>query len=503
MGDSSTLQATGPSPKTQPLPPSSQTPSNPTPQNHHENYPQIQSLLNIETERRLKHLDSVWQIEKFDRFIKITPKTQTVSFKDCSPFKLSKALKVSMKHPIKSVQKEATAIVVEVETAADSEALLKVTSFLGEPVEVAPHVRLNSSRGVIRSWDFKNATPEEWRTVPGIIDARQIVSRKGGVEKKTPLWVLTFDTPILPSHVKVEYTRLDVRPYIRRPLRCFKCQRFGHPGKYCKNSDVCIQCGKAEKHTDCKEEPWCPNCRAPGHNAASKDCPKFIKEKIILEKMAILGRSYTQVRDALFQRNSYAESLKTNMPKTDNLAGNPQQDSQQTKQSLPSSDTSENGKYRKRRLIQTTDQDPFRLQLSNKFHLLDSKPDNQAENMVVEETSSVSGSTLKKSTQSLPETSSVRGGPQNPPPASSSLPHFLPPPPQPPPSRRPPSRRPPSPSPLTSKTPPPSPSRTSLASQTPKKEGPLKAKSALGGADSRPKLPPKPKTTVKSVVNKK
>ena len=224
MGDSSTLQATGPSPKTQPLPPSSQTPSNQTPLNHHENYPEIPSLMNIESERRLKHLDSVWQIEKFDRFIKITPKTQTVSFKDCSPFKLSKALKVSMKHPIKSVQKEATAIVVEVETAADSEALLKVNSFLGEPVEVAPHVRLNSSRGVIRSWDFKNATPEEWRTVPGIIDARQIVSRKGGVEKKTPLWVLTFDTPILPSHVKVEYTRLDVRPYIRRPLRCFKCQ---------------------------------------------------------------------------------------------------------------------------------------------------------------------------------------------------------------------------------------------------------------------------------------
>ena len=385
MGDTSTLQATGTSPTTQPHPPSSQTLSYPTLPNHHEK-PEIPSLLHIETERREKHLDSIWQIEKFDRFIKITPKQETVSFKDYSPFKISKALKMTMKHTIKSVQKEATAIVVEVEKAVDSEALLKVTSFLGVPVEVAPHGRLNSSRGVIRSWEFKNATPEEWRTVPGIIDARQIVTRKGGVEKMTPLWVLTFDTPTPPSYVKVEYTRLDVRPYIRRPLRCFKCQRFGHPGKYCENSAVCIQCGKAEKHTDCTEEPWCPNCRAPGHNAASKDCPKFIKEKLILEKMAIIGGSYTQVRAALFPRNSYAESLKKNMPQTQNLVGNSQQD-KQTKHSLPSSDTSENVRTRKRR-INTTEQDTFRLHLSNKFHLL---ADNQAKDMVVDEISSVPG----------------------------------------------------------------------------------------------------------------
>ena len=77
------------------------------------------------------------------------------------------------------MQKEGRSIVVEVKKAEDSEAHLKVISFLEVPVEVAPHRKLNSLCGVIRSWDFKNTTPEEWLTVQGIIEARPIMSQKG------------------------------------------------------------------------------------------------------------------------------------------------------------------------------------------------------------------------------------------------------------------------------------------------------------------------------------
>ena len=349
----------------------------------------------------------------------ISPKENTISFKDFSPFKISKALNETMKHSMKSVQKEGRSIVVEVEKAEDSEALLKVNSFLEVPVEVAPHRRLNSSRGVIRSWDFKNATPEEWLTVPSIIDARQIVSRRGGVEKKTPLWVLTFDTPTLPLYIKVAYHRLDVRPYISKPLRCFKCQRFGHPGKYCRNREVCIQCGKAEAHTDCKEEPWCPNCRATGHTAASKDCPSFNKEKLILEHVANHGGSYTQVRDALFPRNSYAESAKK-LTSQANLPVKPSPVRKDIQKQSPSvSDTSKTEKTKKRRLVSPPRHTRSEIPLSNKFSVLDDESDQQEDTMVVETPSSLSGSTSFKSTQSSSETPSNQRSSQK---TSPSLP---------------------------------------------------------------------------------
>ena len=88
-----------------------------------------------------KELDSIWNIPKFSRFIIITPKTETVSFKEYSPFKISKALTETTKHQVKSVQKEGRSIVVEVEKAEDSEALLKV---------------LLSDAGILRMLHLKN-----------------------------------------------------------------------------------------------------------------------------------------------------------------------------------------------------------------------------------------------------------------------------------------------------------------------------------------------------------
>ena len=39
---------------------------------------------------------------------------------------------------------------------------------------------------------------------------------------------LQFTTADLPSEVKLGYMLLHVKQYIPRPLRCFKCNRYGH-----------------------------------------------------------------------------------------------------------------------------------------------------------------------------------------------------------------------------------------------------------------------------------
>ena len=290
-------------PKT-PTPLKPQVPS--SPQNPSQNKSKVKSLMNIELD------ESIWETpKKFDRFLVITPTGKDVSFKEYSPLKIGKALRTScFLKQTNSVEKTGKSITVEVTKAADSASLLKIQNFLGQPVEVTPHRRLNTSRGVIRSWEFKNTEPEEWKEVPGVLEARQILKKKEGKEVKTPLWILTFDQPIPPVSLQVEYLRLEGRPFVRKPLRCFNCQRFGHQGKHCRGKKICANCGKAEEHVVCPAEAWCPNCKESGHNATSKNCPKYVKEKMILEKMAEHGGSYFHVRDLLFPKTTrtYAQA---------------------------------------------------------------------------------------------------------------------------------------------------------------------------------------------------
>ena len=271
--------------------------------------------------------NSIWDTpKKFDTFLVITPTGKDVTFKEYSPMKIGSELrKICTKKQTKSVQKSGKSIIVEVQCPEDSSSLLKTNSFLEKPVGVTPHRRLNTSRGVIKHWEFKNTEPEEWKDVPGVLEARQI--KKRGKDEKTPLWILTFDQPTPPVSLQVEYVRLAVRPYVRKPLRCFNCQKFGHQGKYCKGKKTCVNCGKAEEHVDCTADAWCPNCKESGHSAASKDCSKFQQEELILKTMAEHGGSYIHVRDTLFPRQarpSYAQAA--SLRKTTPKKTNPQQE---------------------------------------------------------------------------------------------------------------------------------------------------------------------------------
>ncbi len=68
------------------------------------------------------------------------------------------------------------------------------------------------------------------------------------------------------------------RPYVERqdPVRCFKCQSFGHVAAACTRDQRCPRCGEAHSRVDCprQEPPTCVNCEGP-HSSAWKGCPKF------------------------------------------------------------------------------------------------------------------------------------------------------------------------------------------------------------------------------------
>ena len=86
-----------------------------------------------------------------------------------------------------------------------------------------------------------------------------------------------------PRHVFIDYCRYIVKPYVAQPVRCYKCQRFGHIAANCKSKmEKCALCGQNHKSQDClnKENAKCANC-GENHPAYSKHCPKYIKAKEI------------------------------------------------------------------------------------------------------------------------------------------------------------------------------------------------------------------------------
>ena len=144
---------------------------------------------------------------------------------------------------------------------------------------------MNISKGVVRCRDLAS-TPEaeilsEMADI-GVISVHKIKIRKNNELINSGTVILTFNNPRLPPYIEVFYQRYRVDPYIPSPLRCFKCQKFGHRRDFCKISTaVCSVCSEAgHDDRECANTPKCVNC-AGDHGSASRSCPQWLKEKEI------------------------------------------------------------------------------------------------------------------------------------------------------------------------------------------------------------------------------
>ncbi|GFO25729.1 Gag-like protein [Plakobranchus ocellatus] len=101
----------------------------------------------------------------------------------------------------------------------------------------------------------------------------------GKDKTRTDTIVLTFDNSKPQSRIRAGHLTLDVRPYVPLPMRCYKCQRYGHGKDRCKKpATVCVICGKGgHVERNCSADAHCVNCRGD-HAASSKTCPKFPEE---------------------------------------------------------------------------------------------------------------------------------------------------------------------------------------------------------------------------------
>ncbi len=143
---------------------------------------------------------------------------------------------------------------------------------------------LNTCRGVIRCQEFVGLEESEIQSELAsqcMSHVKHICLNKG--QKKTNTYILTYSLSKIPAAIKIGYISAKVSLYFRNPLRCFRCQRFGHGQGSCIRTPRCVNCTEYHVSEYCTEPSRCAHCpHGASHKASDGNCPMFLKEKEIL-----------------------------------------------------------------------------------------------------------------------------------------------------------------------------------------------------------------------------
>ena len=108
-------------------------------------------------------------------------------------------------------------------SARQQDKVLKIKNVLGKGVEVFKPRISTEVKGVVYNVSLE---------VSNVIAAKRMGKGENG-RGTTPV-LLTFKDDVVPKRVMLGYMSYPVREYERPPLRCFKCQRYGHVAAVCR-----------------------------------------------------------------------------------------------------------------------------------------------------------------------------------------------------------------------------------------------------------------------------
>ena len=214
------------------------------------------------------------------RYLVMTATDEGKTLSKLSPFAIHKGVKGIAGGDITIKRQFGGDIYLTCCKKSQSDNLLKCVLFGNvAPVVVTQHKSLNTSKGVVRNWELARTDPDEIKeNVPSILDVHRIIIKRNNMEVKTNTLILTFNSPKIPDSLKICYLNIPVTQYVPNPLRCYKCQRFGHVTSKCKHNETCAKCSETgHKDESCTKAFKCINC-GESHAAYSKQCAIFKRE---------------------------------------------------------------------------------------------------------------------------------------------------------------------------------------------------------------------------------
>lgn len=98
-------------------------------------------------------------------------------------------------------------------------------------------------------------------------------------KEETETVLVEFEARAPPSELYCGFVRYRVREYMTKPIRCFKCQEFGHVANVCKRKMRCVRCGGEHEYGKCGKGMRVKCCNCGGnHSAAYWGCEVMKRE---------------------------------------------------------------------------------------------------------------------------------------------------------------------------------------------------------------------------------
>ena len=228
-----------------------------------------------------------------------------------SPFAIQKAIEGIAGEP-KSVRRLGFAnLLIEVAKKSHCDNLLAAKQFAGVAVSISPHRNLNTKKGVVRCPDLAGCSEyellEELKSQK-VVDVKRIKVKRDRELMNTNTLILTFGASQLPNYIKAGYIIARVEMYIPNPLRCFKCQKYGHGKDRCKHEQTCARCGeKGHEDTGCENLAHCVNCNGD-HPSYARKCPTWEIEREIVKIKYTEDISFPEARRKLQSKSQNGPS---------------------------------------------------------------------------------------------------------------------------------------------------------------------------------------------------
>lgn len=251
-------------------------------------------------------------------YVVVTPTSPDVSFRKINVFWPEKQIRaicgVSLDH-------EAPAngtLIIKTQKRSQTKLLLATTVFCDKQVNVSLHQTRNSVKGTIFAPELRHMSEEE--IVEGLADQQvthvhRMTTFRDGQKRDTSVLAVTFNLLSLPDHLYAGRLRYQVRHYIPNPLRCFRCQQYGHGSRNCERPARCRECGEnLHSGSPCTAPKQCIACKRTDHSVDSKDCPHWKREKEICAVKVKENVSYPEARRLVDERmpspasGSYAQA---------------------------------------------------------------------------------------------------------------------------------------------------------------------------------------------------
>jgi len=207
--------------------------------------------------------------ESYNVFISIVKKG--ASFSDWSPIQLTKCVHKEIGEVLSAKKLRNGYLLVECIDEEQQKKAVKITKMNGQVVKGVIASDKEMIRGVITGIPVKDSIEELIGNIKNvkIKEAKYLKMKRDGVLSDSLSILLTFDENRLPEKVLIGFMSYNVRVYIPPPLRCFKCQRYGHVAAVCKGKIRCSKCGEEHKYGECEEGVTQKFCNCGGDHSAA------------------------------------------------------------------------------------------------------------------------------------------------------------------------------------------------------------------------------------------